>query len=433
MTANSAISNVSDYRILAKPNHILSIFVNQQQWDFFSAFIFTNQQAGTVPVNTLQALVPQVAHGDALIREVCLAVGAAVGPCSDVNSGPLTDELLSRTSLMHYNRAASIIRGAKATGETLAAVAVASILFVAYDLLRGDISGAFVHFSHGRRIVDSYFDRRCKERGVTLHRLPMSSLEEALYEVVQRLTTYSWALELGFTGPRTDQTHMYCERRSHRHRLEDIPTWFRDLAHALTWWDVVQHHLYHHDLAKEEGHQTPDKGTSWERSTSLLQQWHNSFLPLLQSARQHRTQDLHNCMSTCILEAVYLEALANLHLKFRSNSTVLPDNRSIYLEIVQAAREMQQGWDKSLGIAVLDNAISRPLVFVIYRCRDASIRKEIQELLLSFDPSSQLALPLLAMLNQEEGKEMPPKLMNIVRTLGWNLTACGCNPGGYFP
>ncbi|RMJ14402.1 hypothetical protein CDV36_005920 [Fusarium kuroshium] len=433
-TTSSASTEISDYRILTKPNHILSIFGNQQQWNFFSVFVFSSQQTGTVPINTLAALTPQIAHGDTVIREICVAIGAAAGAFADPRSDASTDEKLSRTSLMHYNRAVSTITEAKTTNDTLLTVAVASILFVTYDMLRGDTSSAFIHFNHGRKVADSYFDRRCKERGVTLDRLPMSTLEVALYEMVQRLTTYPWALELGFTSTRSDhKAHMYCERSDHRYRLEDLPAWFRDLPHALTWWDVVQHNLYHHDLNKvapgDHHHQTTNKTTPWEQSFNIIQQWHNGFLPLLQCARQNKTQDLYTYMSTCILEALYLEALTNLHIKFRPDSNVFPDNRSIYLEIVRAARETQQNWSKARGIAALDNAVARPLIFVMFKCRDPSIRREIEELLLRFDPSSELAMPLLVMMNREKGKELPPKLRNVERALGWHLTACGCNSG----
>ncbi|RSL69592.1 hypothetical protein CEP53_002183 [Fusarium sp. AF-6] len=433
-TTSSASTEISDYRILTKPNHVLSIFGNQQQWNFFSVFVFSSQQTGTVPINTLAALTPQIAHGDTVIREICVAIGAAAGAFADPRSDASTDEKLSRTSLMHYNRAVSTITEAKTTNDTLLTVAVASILFVTYDMLRGDTSSAFIHFNHGRKVADSYFDRRCKERGVTLDRLPMSTLEVALYEMVQRLTTYPWALELGFTNARSDhKAHMYCERSDHRYRLEDLPAWFRDLPHALTWWDVVQHHLYHHDLNKvasmDHHDQSSDKATPWEQSFNLIQQWHNGFLPLLQCARQNRTEDLYTYMSTCILEALYLEALTNLHIKFRPDSNVFPDNRSIYLEIVGAAKEMQQNWSMARGIAALDNAVARPLIFVMFKCRDAAIRREIEELLLRFDPSSELAMPLLVMMNREKGKELPPKLRNVERALGWHLTACGCNSG----
>ncbi|KAM0421373.1 hypothetical protein ACHAPT_010908 [Fusarium lateritium] len=420
---------ISDHRILAKPNDILSMFKNQQQWDLFSSFVFTSKQDGTVPINTLSALTPQIAHGDPVVREICCAIGAASSVFTNPNSDALADEQLSRTALVHYNRAVSAVREAKPMKETLLTVAVASILFVTYDVLGGDLSSAFVHFNHGRRVAESYFETRCKETGLTLESLPLSSLESALCEMVQRLTTYPWALELGFTSSRTDhKVHMYCDQSHHRYLLEDMPTWFCDLSQALTWWDVAQHYLYHHDLVKHR--QDAHHNTSWEQSLKILQQWHNSFAPLLQSARQNKAQDPYRYLNACIQEALYLEALTNLHLQFRPDSNVFPDNRSIYRDIIQAAREMQQKWNKATHISVLDNAVARPLIFVLFKCRDAAVRQEVQELFSRFDESSQMPLPIFAMMNREEGNELPPKLRNVERSLGWYLTACGCNSGG---
>jgi hypothetical protein len=162
--------------------------------------------------------------------------------------------------------------------------------------------------------------------------------------------------------------------------------------------------------------------SEWTESFAALHGWHNSFSPLLQSATLRKRDDPYSYLNACTLETLYLESLTSLHLHHRKDCNVLPDVKPIYLEIIHTAQEMQRHCSKT---AFLDNAIMRPLTFVLYKCRDADVRQGIKEILEASDKNSQMAVPLLTMMDRKQGEEVPQKMRNIERAMGWYFTACG--------
>ncbi|KAF4996035.1 hypothetical protein FDECE_12603 [Fusarium decemcellulare] len=426
-----------DHRILTEPNRILSIFKDQAQWDMFHAFLFTNHQTGTLPINALSAMTPMIAQQEVAVREICCAVGAAGAAFTNPNSDPVADQKQYQLSLVYYNRAVQAIRGAEITTHTLLTVALVSILFITYDMIRGDMQTAYVHFDYCDQIIKSYFEKRCEEAGVPLAQIQLSTFESAVFEMFQRLTTYPWVLELGLDGSKVEVEHRIrkkCEGDLHRHRLREMPQFFVDLPQALMWWDVTQHHLFHHhdfmDSSEENGPEgISSTDTAWKESLAILQQWHNGFLPLLQTARQKQYDDPRPYLSACVLEALYVETLAGLHLRHHPDTNVLPNARSIYFDMIKTARTMQQQWNPANGFLSLDNTIVRPLIFVLLKCRDADVRQAVEELVLEIDQGSQLARPLLVMMGMDGNSKLPQKLRNVERALGWYLTSCGCNSG----
>ncbi|KAM0541777.1 hypothetical protein ACHAPJ_013099 [Fusarium lateritium] len=391
----------------------------------FFAFVFTSEQHGALPVNTLAALTPQVAHHDSVVREICCAVGAASVAFTRLNTDPKADEQAYQLSLVYYNRALRAVQAATLTPRGLQSVALVAMLFVTYDMLRGDMETAYVHFEHGRRIMESYFARRCEEQGVSLADATLDSYETAMLEMLQRLTTYPWTLKLGIAGARVEHR---VEKRcsgSHRHSIDDMPSSFLDLAQALKWWEVVQHHLSHHLLDDDEV-----SAETWEEALSKLKRWHNTFAMLYWNAQQHREKNQNNYISASILEALYLESLSSLYRQHVADSTVLPDARPVYRNIVQTVRVMRdQARATPGGAYVMDTLIMHPLAVVLFKCRDANVRQMVRELLEETADISELAVALLAMMDAKEGSQARGKMNNMERALGWHLTSCGCGPG----
>ncbi|KAJ4258120.1 hypothetical protein NW762_008261 [Fusarium torreyae] len=415
----------TDLRILTKPNYISCLFKDQTQWNMFFAFVFTSEQHGVLPVNTLAALTPQVAHQDSVVREICCAVGAASIAFTRLNTDPKADEQAYELSLIYYSRALRAVQAATLTPRGLQSVALVAILFVTYDMLRGDMETAYVHFEHGRRIMESYFAQRCEEQGVSLAAVTLDSYETAMLEMLQRLTTYPWTLKLGIAGARVEhRVEKRCSGR-HRHSIDDMPSSFLDLAQALKWWDVVQHHLSHHSLNDDEV-----SAETWEEALSILKRWHNTFAMLYWNAQQHREKNQNYYISASILEALYLESLSSLHRQHAADSTVLPDARPVYRNIVHTVRVMRdQARATPGGAYVMDTLIMHPLAVVLFKCRDADVRQMVRELLEETVDISELAVALLAMMDAKEGSQARGKMRNMERALGWHLTSCGCGPG----
>lgn len=446
---------MSDCRILLEPNYLLNLFKDQQQWDTFSVFIFSNEQAGTIPVSTLSAMTPQIAHQNVAVREVCCAIGAATSSFTIPESDPAADEMLYQMSLMHYNRALRAVRDTESSTSALLTVVVVSILFVTYDMLRGDMSTAFIHFNYGYRIFNTYFEQRCRETKLPFSKLPLSSFEAAAVEMLQRLTTQPWTLDLGFSGSRVDHGIEWpFYNLKNQHSVLDMPDFFHDLAKALKWLDVTQNFVLRrmqaNDVQSFSSTPSPDsqydtsssesittdaqiktasENTAWDESFEALQKWHTNFAPLLQSVRQRKTDEPSSLLQACILESLYLETLTNLHVHHRRDVNLLPDVRQVYREIIHTAGELQQDYQGPTKAPFLDNAIMRPLTFVLWKCRDADVRQDVKDILVGCDKSSRMAAALLSMMDRKQGDKIPQKMRNIERSLGWYFTACGCSSG----
>ncbi|KAH7169916.1 hypothetical protein EDB81DRAFT_638217 [Dactylonectria macrodidyma] len=419
---------VPDCRILLEPSYVLNLFKDQQQWDMFSVFIFSNEQAGTMPVNILSAMTPQIAHQNVAVREVCCAIGAATSPFTVPESDPAADEMLYQMSLTHYNRALRAIRDTESSTSALLTVVLVSILFVTYDMLRGDMPTAFIHFNYGCRIFNTYFEQRCREANLPFSKLPLSSIEAAAVELLQRLTTQPWALDLGFSGSRVDKvTEWPSYSLKSQHSVLDMPDFFQDLAKALKWLGVTQNFLLHRMQTNKSDGQMALGNAAWEESLGALERWHKNFAPLLQSARQRKADEPSTLLQACILESLYLETLINLHLHHRRDANLLPDVKQVYREILHTARELQQHYQGLTKTFLLDNAIMRPLTFVLWKCRDADLRQDVKDILVACDKSSRMAAVLLSMMDRKQGDEIPQKMRNIERSLGWYFTSCGCS------
>ncbi|KAF5012099.1 hypothetical protein FDECE_1816 [Fusarium decemcellulare] len=425
-----------DNRILIEPNSNLSIFGDQQQWDLFNQFTIATAQAGTLPINTLSHLTPQIAHQEPAVREICCAIGAAGGAFLNPFSDPVTDEKHYTASLKYYNHAIRAVSQTTSSKDHSLIATLSSILFVTYDMLRGDMQTALMHFKFGLRIAEAYFNRRCQKTGLPLAGLVLSAFESSVLDMLQRLTTYPWEIEPSLTDPKLATGYrllIECDSSKHRYIVQDMPSWFDDLPQALRWWDVAQHHILHHMKGMprspaKDANSSPQEDV-WDDPFDILRRWHNSFTPLLQSAKESRQENPSQYLSACVLKALHLDAITNLHKRHRPID-ILPDARLVYLDIIQTTRDLAQRWKwKSTKSMSMENAIIRPLVFVLSHCHDKDVRHEVRNVLGNLHQSCHMAGILVAALSQGEGQWMSEKLKNIERSFGWDLTACGCNSG----
>ncbi|WXC60231.1 hypothetical protein SNK03_006094 [Fusarium graminearum] len=99
-----------DTRILVVPDYVTTLFKDQTSWDMFSTFLFTNEQGTSLPHNTLAAITPQMAHHNPAIREMCCALGAAVGAFTAPHVQGEDAEKAQQLSLMYYNRTIRAVR-----------------------------------------------------------------------------------------------------------------------------------------------------------------------------------------------------------------------------------------------------------------------------------------------------------------------------------
>ncbi|CZS81535.1 unnamed protein product [Fusarium graminearum] len=420
-----------DTRILVVPDYVTTLFKDQTSWDMFSTFLFTNEQGTSLPHNTLAAITPQMAHHNPAIREMCCALGAAVGAFTAPHVQGEDAEKAQQLSLMYYNRTIRAVRAAGTALESLLSVAHVAVIFMVYDMMRGDMKAATLHFDHASRLLVSYFGKRCDQEGVSLSELKFNALESAMFDMFQRLSTYSWPLELGITGDeRPDfKGGKRCWGR-HRYEIGNMPTSFRDLDQGLRWWDVAQHHISHH-LFDDYEVVDPANKTVWEKAFTVLHNWHSAFVLLYRYTEDHQYEAPHRYVTACIFEALYTECLSGLHLQLNADAKVLPDARPIWREIIRTTRRMQQELKSSIDWNVMDNMVLKPLVIVLFKCRDEQVRKDVKVVLeeaVAWYGNTCLAAVMLGMMNMK-GHQIPKQMKNIERAVGWHLTSIGCGPG----
>ncbi|PTD06712.1 hypothetical protein FCULG_00005897 [Fusarium culmorum] len=400
-----------DTRILVVPDYVTTLFKDQTSWDMFSTFLFTNEQGTSLPHNTLAAITPRW-------RTTTLPFGEDA-------------EKAQQLSLMYYNRTIRAVRAAGTALESLLSVAHVAVIFMVYDMMRGDMKAATLHFDHASRLLVSYFGKRCDQEGVSLSELKFNALESAMFDMFQRLSTYSWPLELGITGDeRPDfKGGKRCWGR-HRYEIGNMPTSFRDLDQGLRWWDVAQHHISHHLFDDHEVVDPANKAV-WEKAFTVLHNWHSAFVLLYRYTEDHQYEAPHRYVTACIFEALYTECLSGLHLQLNADAKVLPDARPIWREIIRTTRRMQQELKSSIDWNVMDNMVLKPLVIVLFKCRDEQVRKDVKVVLeeaVAWYGNTCLAAVMLGMMNMK-GHQIPKQMKNIERAVGWHLTSIGCGPG----
>lgn len=422
-----------DTRILVAPDYVTTIFKDQTSWDMFSTFLFTSEQGNSLPHNTLAAITPQIAHHNPAIREMCCAVGAAVGAFTAPHVNGEAAEQAQQLSLVYYNRTIRAVRAAGTTVQSMLAVAHVAVIFMVYDMMRGDMKAATLHFDHASRLLVTYFGKRCEQEGVSLAELKLDALESAMFDMFQRLSTYSWPLELGITeDERPDfKGGRRCWGR-HRYEINNMPTSFRDLGDALRWWDVTQHHISHHLFDDEPVVDHANKAV-WEKAFTVLHNWHSAFVLLYRYTEDHQYDAPHRYVTACIFEALYTECLSSLHLQLNAETKVLPDARPIWREIIRTTRRMQQELKASVDWNVMDNMVLKPLVIVLFKCRDAKVREAVKVVLeeaVAWYGNTCLAAVMLGMMNMKSHQiKIPKQMKNIERAVGWHLTSIGCGPG----
>ncbi|KAF5708447.1 hypothetical protein FGLOB1_6407 [Fusarium globosum] len=418
----------SDTRILAKPTYILSLFKDQTQYDMFSTFLWSNEQGTTLPHNTLATITPQLAHEDAAVRETCCALGGAVNAFTQPTIDSVAADKAHQLSLQYYTRTVRAVTTATSTLRALRSVTHVALVFLTYDILRGDMHAAVLHHDHAARLFEAYLSKRSAQEGVSLSDLVFDDYENALFDMIQRLSTYPWALRLGITG---DTDEFLAAKRClgrHRYSIDKMPSSFHDLDQALRWWDVAQHHLAHH-LFDDDKETTK---ATWERAFSVLSSWHNGFVLLYRYTQQRKNEEPHSYVTASVFEALYLECLSSLHLQLNTDAKVLPDAKPVYREIIATThRILGELKGSQANFRFMDNNVMKPLFVVLFKCSDPEIREGVKQVLqhgVAKFGSACLAGIVLGMMHMKS-EHVPQILRNVERAVGWHLTSVGCGPG----
>ncbi|KAK1990209.1 hypothetical protein LX36DRAFT_740041 [Colletotrichum falcatum] len=464
----------ADVRILATPAHEAALFRHQKQWDLFHAFVLSHEQGDTILRDGMGLAMLQRTHAEAALREMCCGIGALTNALRHVRDpGAMGAEY--GQALEHYGRAVRAVYRAPggATAHNLMVAIMASVLFVAFDIISGDAAAAAAHHGHAVAMMEQYVDVRIeRERGLLpLGALPFSQLESDMFMWLLRHDTHPWALGFGRESLRTIAPARRFPRCRHRHEMRDVPPVFDDVPQATSWWHVAQHAVLHclHDIKirtrpKPEGTPEAEEGVGglrggggsgsgsggdddddmprlWAECVRILRTWRASFAPLLQAAQRQRDRNYRRWFKAMALETLYIETLSAVDARAVSASgggggggdtdeetpPPPPPVSPLYLEIIRHAVRLAATRPFNGAETLADeNDLVRPLVAVQYKTRDPAVRRELAAALRRLGGGTGLAESLLFM---GECRERGAPVAAIERGWAHAVTSSGMTAG----
>ncbi|KAG7058278.1 C6 zinc finger domain-containing protein [Colletotrichum scovillei] len=423
-----------DHRVLITPGYETALFQNQRQWDSFQSFIVNLEQGATVLKNHVAEMTPQYANHEIAIREICSGIGALGKAFHPV----VGDKLVSaeyRAALEHYGHAVKAVFSVKATTYTLPYMVLTSMLFTTFEMMAGNPEAASKHHNHAVAMMDQFISLRLEEDGMPFEQLRLSELESALFDTLQRLDTHPWAQGFGPEGIRvTAQARNFPHGCRHRYKMEDMPSSLTNITEASRWWHLTQHAMMHslHGLRSKSPNKPSDDPSNdaaiWKESANLLQTWHASFFPLLQTSRQQRDRNPHRWFQAMTLESLYVENLAAIYKRHRLDANVLPAVTPLYRDMISHALQLTRK-EKLNGLEtlVLENDLIRPMAFIVYKSRaDPEIMDGVTGVLQELVGGVGMAESLLYVFGCRE-KKIP--VIALERAWGWYFTSSGVSSG----
>ncbi|KAK7216427.1 hypothetical protein V2G26_004430 [Clonostachys chloroleuca] len=431
------VAAASSSRVPAMPGYESAAFRSAADWDYFKAFITMSTQQGTLPVVELIELTPQVSRQHSALRDICCGIGALSSSYQVLDGAEFFEATQYRKSLMYYHSAIKTLQSIKTTGrESMKWIILASLLFLTYELMHGDLEAAFTHFNHAHNMLEQYFARKCKETGLPFSELPLDRFESALCDVLQRLITYPWSFDMSSTSkPRLDPAVTFCCRgREHRYLVDDMPKEFDTVLLASRWWDITQHFIRHHIHGRGNGNDGRDgklhtpSSDDWTKCLDTVLKWRSSFLPLLRRGREGKDTDTSLYLQVTTLEILYMENVAFVHSCRENDTAVQPSLSPLYLDLVKQTQSLCKGI-KLAGIETrtLEYSVLRPLAFVVYKCRNSEVLAEVEETLKYVNNDSGAVIALRALLSTTQNREF--RLRAVERSWAWYITCVGCGSG----
>ncbi|KAL2875100.1 hypothetical protein SGCOL_009672 [Colletotrichum sp. CLE4] len=421
-----------DHRVLITPGYETALFQNQRQWDSFQSLIVNLEQGATVLKDHVAEMTPQYANHEIAIREICSGIGALGKALRPANIDKLAGADY-RAALEHYGHAIKAVFSVKATTYTLPHMVLTSMLFTTFEMMAGNPEAASKHHNHSVAMMDQFITLRLEEDGVPFEKLHLSKLESALFDALQILDTHPWATGFGPEGIRVKaQARNFPHGCRHRYNMQDMPSSLTNITEASRWWHLTQHAMMHclHGLkSSTDPSDAPSNDAAiWKESANLLQTWHASFSPLLQTSRQQREHNPHRWFQAMTLESLYVENLAAIYKRHKLDANVLPAVTPLYRDMISYALQLARKQElNGLKTLVLENDLIRPMAFVVYKSRaDPEIMGEVTQVLQEFMGGVGMAESLLYMFGCRE-KKAP--LMALERAWGWYFTTSGVSSG----
>lgn len=437
------------------PNYDSVVFADQQDFDYFNAFVFAVRQDGSLPISDLIQMTPQIARDIAHIRDLCVASGASImrmplSYCThEMGKAALRDA--TQRTIMYTSRAIRALCNVKPTAANLKMTVVASLMMCTSGIIRRSDEAAHLHFTHARLVLDQYFRVRCEETNTVFEKLRLDLVDEAIYNVVQNLSTYSWDFEPSYPMPdhsRPGTLPKPCMRGwKHAYRIKDMPSRFFYDKEAARWWNCLQHFIMHHldDGDSSDISQgiddlffcpfSPRDDTLLEsrlsKALAVVARWHGAFQPLFEAGIPFKLTHPERYSQLVTLELLYQETLARLYAyRGQDAAAAVPSRSPLYREILRASRLIigrTKPLNQGMSTPFIDNASINPLAFVLNQCRDPAVLDEMKAMLLPRAAMDSPSMTMVGLLTSTG--EVPFALAQAWKSWVFFLTCAGCRVG----
>lgn len=359
-----------------------------------------NMGGGWFQTNLFTQTIPELGRTEPAIRYAAMALGAlanALAPSTlpEPQAPPLEGNPHYDRALTYYGHALRLVRLQQDPGSqlTLRVAVIACIMFACFEALHDSCEAAINHINHGLMIVEQFMCTSSKPPG---HLAPTNThipeaprlqcfLEEEILQVFQRLEFLSWSTGLVHQTP---QAPIFCRR--------EVPSFFADIAEARRWWDLVQRLALRGLLEKQAPKTTscPDGSTSFPIDPALttgqeldkMKQWSVAFYFLYTSSIATKIEDPTRYFQCTSLLLQYHSSWVSLCVANTGEGEydLLHAMTPRFKEIVRLAAILLANQPKPAGCAevfTMDHGPSLALFTVATRCLDPQVRREAVALL----------------------------------------------------
>ncbi|KAA8566423.1 hypothetical protein EYC84_008988 [Monilinia fructicola] len=351
-------------------------------------------------------LVLQRCHSDNAIRHAIIALGAyhESFKFDDIKllEGRSVDDPKQRFALMQNNKAIRHLTGNLShhgNPQTPEVILISCLLFICFEAMQGNYQAAFAHLSSGLKILSDWMDRNnhnlethsessLAQELICSELVPLFSVLEIQATTISPTNPNQWAMGMTIRSTNIDF-------RTQR-KIPDSLSSLNDAKHSLQnqTHDILR---YYQNAAQQRSRIAtqrecdlhPDGVTAImdEKGKLILQleQWSRVFNAFAQAAGQ--TMDTNGLRASISLK---LHHIANKLLL----DTALFESEMEYDQYIgqfQLMTSLAESLLNSYGDSIADNgrvfsfdtAIVPPLLWVVCKCRDPSIRRKAHDLLSS--------------------------------------------------
>ncbi|KAK0714723.1 hypothetical protein B0H67DRAFT_220594 [Lasiosphaeris hirsuta] len=354
-----------------------------------------NMGGGWFQTNLFTQTIPELGRTEPAIRYAAMAVGAlasALAPSTlpELPAPPLEGNPHYDRALTYYGHALRLVRLQQDLGSqlTLRVAVIACIMFACFEALHDSCEAAINHINHGLMIVEQFMCTSTKPPGhpaptdIPEAPRPQCFLEDEILQVFQRLEFLSWSTGL---VNQTPQAPIFCRRA--------VPSFFADIAEARRWWDLVQR-LALRGLVEKQAPNAASCGGSFPIDPALttgqdldkMKQWSVSFYPLYTSSIATKIADPTRYFQCTSLLLQYHSSWVSLCVANAGEAEydLLHAMTPRFKEIVRLAAILLANQPKPAGCAevfTMDHGPVLALFTVASRCLDPQVRGEAVALL----------------------------------------------------